>query len=250
MAATPQRFLFETSFDDESLLGPPGPAPAPAPAFTDDDLQAARETAFAEGEASGQTAAKDSIEKRLLDGLDGMIEQVARLTEEQARFQRCLAEQAARLALVAARKILPEAARRDGLPEITAVVEDCLRQLPEQPRIAIRVAEEMLEPLRPHVENAARRLGHEGSIQLAAEPGLGPADCRIEWADGGAERLAERVWSEIDEAIERVYGAPPDLPADAVVAPDDPADDPIETPIDAPIKDHAAAAHPPAPDEP
>ena len=33
---------------------------------------------------------------------------------------------------------------------------------------------------------------------------MSPSDCRIEWADGGAEFDSGRIWQEIDRALERM----------------------------------------------
>ena len=40
--------------------------------------------------------------------------------------------------------------------------------------------------------------GFAGKLILIAEDNLGPSDCRVEWADGGAERLYERLFAQIE----------------------------------------------------
>jgi flagellar assembly protein FliH len=45
--------------------------------------------------------------------------------------------------------------------------------------------------------------GFEGKVVVMAAPGLGAADCKVEWADGGAERDVERLMRDIEEVAER-----------------------------------------------
>jgi hypothetical protein len=33
---------------------------------------------------------------------------------------------------------------------------------------------------------------------------LGPADVKVEWGDGGAERCVQRAWNDIDAIVSRV----------------------------------------------
>ena len=49
----------------------------------------------------------------------------------------------------------------------------------------------------------ANDAGFSGRVVVVAEARIGPADARIEWADGGVERNTEQVWQEIEAIIER-----------------------------------------------
>ena len=50
-------------------------------------------------------------------------------------------------------------------------------------------------------------MGFGGRLLLIADEGLGPGDCRLEWADGGIERQAQRTWVEIEQRIARSLAA-------------------------------------------
>ena len=45
---------------------------------------------------------------------------------------------------------------------------------------------------------------------LLSDDGLGISDCRIEWADGGAERNVERIWKDVEELVSRALHEPHD----------------------------------------
>ena len=49
--------------------------------------------------------------------------------------------------------------------------------------------------------------GFEGRVVLIADDEMGESDCRVEWADGGVEREAGRIWRAIEEALNRYLAA-------------------------------------------
>ena len=240
------KYLFETSFDPEDIRKaaeqrtraakqaaeaeaaaksvakePPRPA---EPTFSKADLEAARAQGHEAGEQAGQAAAAASAQQRLADTLAEVSRQLAPMIEQQALNQETMVEQSIEIALAITRKVLPELARRKGLTEIEALVRECLQDLSEEPRVVIRVADDLLDLMRARVDPLAASLGFPGSIVLLAERSLGPADCRVEWADGGAERLTDQVWHDIETSVARFLDYPqPIMPAGPVAAPQPPS---------------------------
>ena len=258
-----QKYLFETSFDPEDIrrrkaeaaevarraeeerleaeaeavarAAAEAEAEPPPPMFTEEELSIARTQAYAEGETAGRAEGQRIVEAQISQALEQALPQIGKLIDRQHKSDAELRAASVDIALAAVRKLLPEATRRRGLGEIEAVIRDCLLDMVDEPRIVIRVADEMLDMLRARVEPITERLGFAGSVVLLAEPGMGPADCRIEWADGGAERLSSRVWQEIEAAAVRLVGhqtqrttstdtaaSPPDAGAGDDESPDEP----------------------------
>ena len=223
MAKT-QRFLFETSFDsDHPAIESPDDA-APSPSFTAADLEQARLDGFADGEAAGREESIKSIEKQILNGLGRLVEQMAALSAEQARYQEGLTQRSVELALTAIRKTFPALARHGGLDEIEALLADCLQEARGEPRIVVRCADALVGPLGERIDALIARSGHDGIVSVLADDSLGPADCRVEWAEGGAERVIEHMWRDFEAATRRVFSSPGDESDDAAVEP------PHETP--------------------
>ena len=261
-----QKYLFETSFDREDIrrrkaeavevarraeeerlqaeaeavarAAAEAEAEPPPPMFTEEELSIARTQAYAEGETAGRAEGQRIVEAQISQALEQALPQIGKLIDRQHKSDAELRAASVDIALAAVRKLLPEATRRRGLGEIEAVIRDCLLDMVDEPRIVIRVADEMLDMLRARVEPITERLGFAGSVVLLAEPGMGPADCRIEWADGGAERLSSRVWQEIEAAAVRLVGHQTQRttstdtaasPPDAGAGDDEPPDEPPET---------------------
>jgi len=227
-----RRYLFDTSFDpeDPETVSPPPaaaapePEPEPEPSYDQSALDAAvaqaRAEAYAQGEADGRAAADAAIETRVAACLDGLGKQVADLLDARRRADARVAEDAARLARTAAAKLMPALAQRGALEEIDALLRDCLAELREEPRIVVRVPDTLLDAVRERLDRLTAGLGFSGAVVLIAEDSLGPTDCRVEWADGGAERATDRLVARIDEALARYAepsreGGPPAPPETA-----------------------------------
>ena len=104
------------------------------------------------------------------------------------------------------RKLFPEWVRQHGETEIRALLHACLTELHDEPRLVVRAADPLLDPINESLAAARGKAGFEGKVVLLADDGVAPGDVRIEWADGGAERDSERLWREIDGIIARSLG--------------------------------------------
>ena len=106
-------------------------------------------------------------------------------------------------AVAMTRKLLPALSRSAASGEIEALIRDCLGRLHNEPKIVIRLHGSMVDSFRERLEAMANDAGFSGRVVVVAEARIGPADARIEWADGGVERNTEQVWQEIEAIIER-----------------------------------------------
>lgn len=220
-------FLFEQSFDPEGTprhrrrtqaqAGPATPAPEPEPivppppaepTFSADELAAAKAAAFADGQAEAQAAALSSTEARLTDAVSALLRQCDELTTHRRDADRELLEETIQVALTVSRKLLPEMTRRTGLSEVEAIVRECLVDMIDEPRLVVRVADSQLDPLNARIDALKQQAAYAGDIVLMADPNLGPSDARIDWADGGAERISAQLWQRIEDTIGRALDFP------------------------------------------
>jgi flagellar assembly protein FliH len=205
-----EKFLFENSFDKEQTAKAKAKAAAqavpeepPAPTFSEADLAAAREAAFAEGSAAGVAEAENCHAARLAGAVEALPPQIAQLTQAAAAAEEARRRDSLEAALTVVRKLFPHLARSHGLAEVQAVIEQCLERLRDEPRLVIRCADADLDALRERTEQSAAGGGFEGKLVLLADERLASGDVRVEWADGGAERGQAALWQEIDAVIGR-----------------------------------------------
>ena len=230
------KFMFETSFEGPEV-DPPGAAKTPrAQTFTEEELAAARELARAEGLAEGLEQARKEFDVSTNAALGEIARQ---LTSAQYTADKLRSESLA-LALTVARKLAPALMAREPMAEIEAFIGECLADVVDEPRVVVRVNEALLANMAEWVDELTAANGFHGKIVVIAEESLAGSDCRIEWADGGADRCGEHLESEIDAAVARYLdpgaGARPEIPAELAVAIESEGEPVLETAPEAEIE--------------
>lgn len=205
-----KRFLFETSFDGHQATltgagraGDAAGGPSTTP-YGADDIAAAREEGFAAGRVEGLEAARRTHEHVMAEAVGSISRQLPVLSGAAVQADAWRTSAAIKVAVNIVRKLFPELTRRNALVEIEGLVAECLNWLREEPRIVIRVADALLDPLTQRIDALSVESGFAGRIVLLAEPEMTLGDARVEWADGGVERNAERLWRDVDDVIARL----------------------------------------------
>ncbi|MFH1157546.1 MAG: hypothetical protein V1721_01485 [Pseudomonadota bacterium] len=187
-----KKFLFDTndfnnlkSKDDDEI-------------YTEGQMALAKTQSFALGRAEGLKDAKKLQEERLAELLQKALVVADKLAqaEDRREVEKCVS--ATKLAIRIAHKLVPRFALQYALPEIEHVVVQAVEARQDEPRIAVTVPSVHLEALKTRMDALALEKGYAGKVILIADDGLPPTDCRVEWADGGMERLYERLFAQIE----------------------------------------------------
>ncbi len=194
-------FVFEQSFDmllnEDEVALKKEEEEEEVPTFSEEELQAAREAAYQEGMQAGLQEAMDGIKQQVSATLEIVGATLGRIGEQQEIANEMIARETVDLAIAALEKLLPELARVGGAAEVKGFVQGILTQILEEPKIAVTVSEKLAGELEPHLIDLAARIGFAGAIVVVGDASLGPADCRIRWSEGDAERLLENTRREI-----------------------------------------------------
>jgi len=67
----------------------------------------------------------------------------------------------------------------------------------------VRAAESVVELLNQRVDQLVAQSGFGGKVVLVPDAAMAPTDCRVDWADGSAERQQKLLEQEVDQAVER-----------------------------------------------
>lgn len=211
-----RKFMFDDDFEDPELKhragkqaaaqqqAEPEPEPEPPPpTFSEEELAIARSEAFAAGRDAGLAEANGALEARIAEAMGLIAATLETLAAAQAQANDETATGAVELVRLIAAKLAPETARRHGTDEIAALVEECLPHLLDQPRIIVRAAADTVDGLQAGLAVLAEANGFEGRLLVMPDAAMQAGDCRVEWADGRAERDMERVWRDIEAIIAR-----------------------------------------------
>ena len=207
--ALAQKFLFDFSFDapgggDARQRGAVTPA---EPVFTRVELDAATAQARDAGHAAGMAEAQSRREQQVSDALSAIAERLGALLAEKASADRENERNTIELTRAIASKLFPALLRKGALAELEAIVIQCMHDTIGEPRLVLRVPDAIFEAAQQRIAPLAASNGYPGKVIILVDETLGESDCRVEWADGGAERDIARSWRDIDMAIARALTA-------------------------------------------
>ncbi|MDK9722124.1 MAG: FliH/SctL family protein [Rhodospirillales bacterium] len=208
-----RKFMFDLSFDKPLVKPQPKnqieeaqeeaePEPPP-PVYSEEELFQARDESYQRGREDGLREAEESRAFLESNALRAVSEQLAGLFAAEKRSSEANERAAIQVAQALLKKLAPSLAKREGLSDIEALMKECLMRLGKEPRVVVRVAEDLADAVRSKVEGLVSESGFEGRVVVIGGPGLAVTDCKVEWADGGAERDFERLLAEVDEVVER-----------------------------------------------
>ncbi len=211
--STPRKYMFDASFDQpQASVAVLVNKPPPEPTFTGAELEAARAAALAEARAAALAEASAAVEKEIVAATESLAAGIPALLARDNEIRDDVERRAIELLRGIVAKSFPVLAQRISIDEIETLVTDCLREAFEEPRVVLRVPQRLFDPIRDRLGALAQQTGFAGKFVLLADDALGPADCRLEWADGGAERVTGRLAREIDAVLERALSTPPPAP--------------------------------------
>ena len=204
--STAAKFNFDTTFDlVDQVVGqtPEQDSPPPEPTFSAEDLEAARAKGYNEGHQAGIAEINSSLESAATQAMDHIAAHLSALTPVfEAGLAKCRHE-AIGIAHAIGRRVAEQSAQDTAQQVIESVLADMLSRVIDEPRVVIRVHNDLLDTLQQRLSSITAKCGFPGSVILLSEPDLQLPDCRIEWADGGADYSHESVLAEIDTLIGR-----------------------------------------------
>jgi flagellar assembly protein FliH len=220
--AVVRKFLFDNDFGEapQSTVGGARPkgahggsnapaVPAP-PMYSEAEMQGACDVARRQGEEAGATRGRNeavaAFDKQVASALTAIAQQTAAIAKSVAA-EAAAAGKSVDLALAIVRKLHPALIERQGLAEIETVLGQCLESLKQEPRLVAYVHSARLDALQERLAQVSAASGFEGRVVLIGDDEMGQSDCRVEWADGGVEREAGRIWRAIEETLTRYVAA-------------------------------------------
>ncbi len=178
----------------------------PPPMFTEAEMQGACDIARRKGEEAGVTRGRNeavaAFDKQVAATLSTIAQQTAAIAKNIAA-EALAAGKSVELAMAIVRKLHPALVERQGLAEIESVLAQCLESLKQEPRLVAYVHSVRLDALQERLTQLSASSGFDGRVVLIGDDAMGESDCRVEWADGGVEREAGRIWRAVEEALAR-----------------------------------------------
>lgn len=223
-----RKFLFDDDFDAATgraaaldapepapAIAPPPPAEEPPPPPEPTFSQAELDETFLRGREEGRLDALAERSRARADLVDLVLaalpDALARISHEFRGKAAELEREAIVLTRAVLRKVVPTLLRHQAAAEIENLVRQCLKDNLHEPRIVLRVSEALFEAVEAQILPMTKKAGFTGQLIILADDTIADGACRLEWADGGAERDPAHLLAEIEEAVSRVSGGTLDL---------------------------------------
>ena len=199
---------------EQKIEPPPAPVLPPEPqivvkGFSQEELDAAKQQAFAqgklEGQAEGHKAAWDeamaSVEKQTVDSLELIVEQLRALAPIAIETAEKSYAAAVELAMAVCRKVVPTLCQEHAADEIRLLFEKNFHFLKEEPKITVKLNPSMADAVKPYIAKLVKQESFAGKVAVVRDESLPAGDCKIEWAHGGVERTAQDVLKQTEELL-------------------------------------------------
>ncbi|MBN8553472.1 MAG: flagellar assembly protein FlbE [Caulobacterales bacterium] len=198
--AAPQKFGFNTWFDDDGQVVSEAPMPRIKRAYLPAEVEVIRAEAFREGQADQQRRDESRLAEAVSQISTACAQALGGLDRLVARYQ----SEAATLAVATGEIIGNGALERYPQAPVAAALEAMAQELASASRLVVRVNAKDAG-VQAAVEKAAGDAGFAGRVLVRDEPDLAPAAFVLEWPDGRAEydpaEAAERVRDALAAAL-------------------------------------------------
>ena len=203
------KYMFDRNFDAEAINADPPEVVVERELRRqfEQELEAARQTAYEHGRTDGKHEALGSLEAKTNETLEQLIGQANAILGKLDDDRQSIRAEAVQVALAAAEQLAGELLQRDPTTLLESMFSDCLEHLSEAPHIAIRVNDDLAERLQDKFREITARRGFTGKTIVLGDPETPSGDFRIEWADGGVSRDFETLRLSVNEIVKRHLGS-------------------------------------------
>jgi flagellar assembly protein FliH len=193
------KFLFDVDFSAAAQQA----APAVAAAQHAAAIAEAETRGYRNGVNAAEAQARTEAERRLAAAFERIASAVEQLRTSLTAVENRFEAEAVEVALSVGRKLAGDLIAQQPFAEISALADQCFRELLAVPHVVVRVNGALYETAKRKLEEIARGRGFEGRLVVMGEPEIALGDCRIEWADGGLKRDRAETEAAIAEAVGR-----------------------------------------------
>ena len=195
-----QKFMFDlNSFDTPD----PEDEVPPEPMYSETEVNKIKEDSFQYGKSMGVEETRQAQEEVLISLMKQVEVLVAQLVLAEMKREEENNNAIIRLSLQMVQKLFPKFGEDNAIEEIEHMVKDILVQRKDEPRLVITVHDSILDKLQERVDQMAQNAGFQGAVILMASTDLLQTDCRVEWADGGADRNFNKIFSELERCLSK-----------------------------------------------
>lgn len=208
------KFLFDlNNFDEEFYDGQPEEEEEPpVPTFSEEELATEKQKSYEEGKLAGLSEARGEREKVVGDILNQISQRLPQLTVSEKKRNEEFQAEALTLVRAFIEKIFPTLNKKYGIDEIMTFIESVIEQHDSSLEIIVEVSPEYVLDIQKHIDQIFESSDSRSkNYRVTGNDKLNTGDCKIQWAQGGAHRYANKLAEEILGFFEETLADKPSL---------------------------------------
>ena len=170
-----RKYAFDTEFAPDGAI-----MSSPVSKITPEDVEAQSALSYQKGKQDAVAQAERQTAAALQALADAASAILTRLDAESSAMR----AEAARIAIVAARKIAGAALDAFGAERAAAAIEAAMDSLRHQPRLVVKLPPAAVEVLQPRITAMCETHAYAGAILVRADANLRAGEVSIDWSDG------------------------------------------------------------------
>jgi len=202
------KFLFDIhNFDepdpapeDDIIIEEP-PAEPPAPTFSEEELEAAKASAHAQGVQEGIAQERQSREEKVQNLLSQITENFSSLFAAERYREKEYEEEAVQLAAALLAQLSPVFIEKQGKENLIFILKKTLHQFEDKGEIAISVHPDSTQEIDALFAQSWGDNGSYPRYKIMADNTLETGDCRMEWVNGGFIRSSQATAEAITAQV-------------------------------------------------
>lgn len=194
-----RKYGFDTEFSADGAIVREAPK-----RLTPEEIEAQCAAAYERGKHDAVAQAERHSAAALQVLADAASAVLTRLDAES----RAVRDEAARIAMAAARKIADTALESFGAERAAAAVEAAMDALRHQPRLVVKLPPDVAETLKPRIAEMCETHAYAGAILVRAEPSLTTGEVVLDWTDGVITMSPDEAAARINTLVEAALAAP------------------------------------------
>ena len=198
-----QPFFFDSNiFDEDQPLSEEEKAALPE--FSQDELIAAKSSAFEEGKKVGIAESNESMTSAILNILQKIEQDINVIFNTEIQRQKQYEEEATHLAAQLFAKAIPHYMEAHGNDELKKAMNTALSEHMVPDTIQIDLNASIIENLSPFIKEKSEELSKK--ISLKTNPTLPQHACRISWEGGGGilcnrNSVVEKILNILNQSL-------------------------------------------------
>lgn len=208
-----QKFLFDRDFDVEKVRQQQLQAEQeqaalvpPPPMFDEETLNTARLEAYQQGLRDGLSQAEQSQQQILMGLWDRVGHKLGALLEQDQNRDAQSQSLAIKSAFHIVKKFWSRLQQTSINQDVEQFIAEHLAANNEEARLVLRVNDTQLDAVAAQLPRLKELQGFQGKVITLADDSVMAGDCKIEWADGGSEKLSRHIMQQLDQLMERLLG--------------------------------------------